>query len=212
MFDILEGASTTRLLVLTAILLSILSAVRVTSAFDYFYSPRMIFEFSQYWRIFTSLLFFGDFSCQMLFRLISFVQYSATLENKVFIGRPGDFIIFLAFGWIAFLAFGRLICAPFLSECLTSYCLYYWAKHFGDERIRIMALPIEIPVQDMPIVSLVFDCIYGGMTQCVAGLVAFTAAHLFFFIRDVVGIQYNKGFLRTPSWLQRFALPLKSEE
>jgi hypothetical protein len=31
-----------------------------------------------------------------------------------------------------------------------------------------------------------------------------------FFIRDVVAIQYNRAFLRLPSCLKRFTLPLKS--
>jgi Derlin-2/3 len=210
MFDILEVAPLTRALALGSVVLSVLSAAKVTSALDYFYSPRMIIEFNQYWRIITSLFFFGDFSFQTLFRLFSFVQYSATLESKVFMGKPGDYVIFLVFGWTLFLAFGRLICVPFLSPCLVAYALYYWAKHFGDEKIRIMTLPFDISVQYMPYVSLVFDYMQGGVMSCVSTLLAFVVAHLFFFIRDVVAIEYNKAFLRAPSWLQGLALPLKS--
>jgi Derlin-2/3 len=209
MIEVLEGAPATKTFAIGSIVLSVLSAMKVTTALDYFYSPRMIFEFNQYWRLFTSFFFFGDFSFQMLLRLFSFVQYAATLESKVFVGKPGDFLIFLAFGWTIFLALGRLICVPFLSESLIAYALYYWAKHFGDENIRILALPIDISVQYMPFVSLAIDCVQGGPMKCLAALVAFAAAHLFFFIRDVVGIQYNKTFLRAPSWLH---LRLKSEQ
>jgi Derlin-2/3 len=210
MFDILEGAPATRILTFISIILSIISATHLASGLDYFYSPRMILEFKQYWRLFTSFLYFGDFSFQMLLRLFSFVQYSATLESKVFIGKPEDFIIFLVFGWIAFLTFGRLLCTPFLSDYLFSYVLYYWAKHFGDEHIRILTLPMDIPVQYMPVISLIIDFFQNGPRRCFSVMLSFIIAHLFFFIRDVVGIQYNKVLLRAPNWLQRVVLPLKS--
>jgi Derlin-2/3 len=212
MHETLDSAPATYLFAIASLALSILSAADVTSALDYFYSPRMIFEFHEYWRFFTPFFYFGDLGIETLLYLLAFVQKAGALESKVFIGKPEDFILFLAFGWAIFIGFGRLLCVPFLSKSLVSYTLYYSAKHFGDERVQIMGLPFHIPMQYTPLVVLALDLVKGGPMVAIATLVAFSAAHVFFFVRDVVGIQYNKSLLRAPIWLQRFAFPLKSQK
>jgi Derlin-2/3 len=211
MFDLLRAAPTTRILVIASAVLGVLSLSGLMSPLDMFYSPKMIFTHRQYWRFVTSLLYFGDISFMMLMQVFSFIQFMATIESQIFTGRPEDFLTFLAFGCPFFWLFGRVACIPFLSDPLVSYALYYWAKHFGDQKIQITALPIQIPVQFMPVVCLALTWYRAGFIVCLGDVIGFAAAQLFFFIRDVVSIEYDLSLLRAPTWLARFVQPLRSD-
>jgi hypothetical protein len=211
MFDLLRSAPTTRILVIGSVVLGLLSMSGVVSPLDMFYSPKMIFTHREYWRFATSLLYFGDFNFMMLMNLFSFIQFMATIESQIFTGGPEDFLTFLAFGCPFFWLFGRIACLPFLSDPLVAYALYYWAKHFGDQKIEMTALPVQIPIQYMPVVCLALTWYTSGLVACVGSVLGFAAAHLFFFIRDVVSIEYNVSLLRAPRWLKQFVQPLRSD-
>jgi Derlin-2/3 len=208
--DVVQGSPITKTFLATAVGLGILTACGVIAEVDIFYSPKMIFKYGEVWRFLTSLCYFGDFNIHTLVNMMSFLTFSAPLETGVFTGSPEDFLMFLFFGSSFAWLFGNLMHMVFLRKCVVSYALYYWSKHFGDLKIRMFALPFELKAQYMPFASLVMSFMMGGPLSCLQDMIGFVAAHLFFFVRDVVGTQYNISLLRAPKWLQRAAGPLKS--
>lgn len=207
----LGGSPITRVYSMVSLGLGLLTLAEVFEECDLFYSPKMIFKYGQYWRIFSSLFYFGDLSPKMILHLTSFVQYSATLESNIFTGKPEDFIIFWTFGLSFFYIFGNMLSVAFLSECMVSYALYYWSKHFPDQQVTMFSLPFPVKVQYMPIVCMAMTWIAKGKTALFHDILGFFVSHLFFFLRDVVSAQYNVTLMRAPKWLQRAAMPLKSE-
>jgi Derlin-2/3 len=210
-FEQLLGAPTTKYLAAASASLGLLQTLDVFTALDYFYSPTLIVKSGEIWRLVTSVLYGGPFNLGLVFNLMSFIQYAATIESRVFAGAPEDFILFLLFGSSVFYTFGRILCIPFLFPSLMGYCLYYWSRHFGDQEIQVMSLPFAIPVQYLPIAALFMTFQTTGYMGCVADILGYVAAHIFFFVRDVVSTQYNKPLLRAPHWLKQAVLPLKSQ-
>lgn len=206
----LSGSPVTRIYSLVSLGIGLLTLSEVFEECDIFYSPKMIFQHQQYWRIFSSLFYFGELSPKMILHLTSFVQYSATLESNVFTGRPADFIIFWTFGLSFFYAFGNLLSIAFLSECLVSYALYYWSKHFPDQQVTMFSLPFPLKVQYMPVVCLAMTYMMKGRMALFHDLFGFMVSHTFFFLRDVVSAHYNVTLMKAPEWLEKATIPLKS--
>lgn len=205
----LSSVPVTKLMTGASVALGVMVMAELVGEEDIFFSSKRVFSDRELWRIATSLLYLGKFDITMLSRLIGFVQYSHTLEANVFTGRPEDYIVFLVFGTVFFTGLAGFVYVPFLSDCLISYLTYYWAKHFGDHKVQILSLPFQVDAMYMPLISIGLATLR-GIIPVLQVLLGFAVAHLFFFLRDVIGVRYNLSLLRAPSWLTRATRPIHS--
>ena len=205
----LETTPVTRWLFVASSGLGVLVAAELLTEEQLYFSPRRVFGKGEVWRIATSLLYLGKCDLSLVMRMIALVQYSSTLEANVFVGCPEDYVIFIAFGAVLFVGLAGFVYVPFLSSCLVSYFLYYWSKHFGDQRVQITSLPFVVPAMYMPVICVLVSALT-GVIPLLQTLLGFAAAHAYFFLRDVIAIRYNIALLRAPEWFLRAARPIYS--
>ncbi|OHS94635.1 Derlin-1 [Tritrichomonas foetus] len=199
MMESLDKAPVTKCLLCICIVLSLLVSLGILYPFDLFFSMKMIRKYHQIWRILTSFFYFGDFSAGMVFQLISFVQYSSTVEKGLFSGQPIDYIIFLVFGMTMITTISEWFFTPlFFDIHLISYLTYYWSKHYGDQIVRLSIIPFPVKVQYLPIAVLVLRYNDNGMKVIVPSLLGYAISHIYFFVHDVINTKFHKNFFRAP--------------
>ena len=95
----------------------------------------------QYWRIFTSFLFFGPFGLNYLLTIQFVWTYMAQLE-KLNYKEPDDFFMLLAFGASTLLVGYTLLglSTKFLGHNLSTYLVYIWARKFEGVDVSVMDL------------------------------------------------------------------------
>ena len=127
-----------------------------------------------------------------MFSLFKFIYYSAEIENIIFKDKPADFIIYLAFGSIFIWAYAIFKPAVYLGEPFSFYFFYYWGKRIACNMNWRMTLVSPIYIS---IILFIIGFIKGGVNFIYPELIGYSAAHLYFFIHDVINLKYDKHFL-----------------
>lgn len=65
-----DSPKITKILTIACILISLLTWFNVLSPLDLYFNSDLIFRKFQFWRIFTNIFYFGDFSLSLIFHLI----------------------------------------------------------------------------------------------------------------------------------------------
>ena len=119
-----------------------------------------------------------------------------------FSSLPADFLLFSIFGWFIAWIYASIYPVLFLGSIMSAYYLYYSAKMNPDNMLVFMNLPFQVPFRYAPIVMLIF-AFSNGKSNGISNLVGYLAAHLYYFIKNVLGTKYDKRFFALPAWMNR---------
>lgn len=157
------------------------------------------------WRLFTSFLYFGEFSLHMVFGLYFLVEYSKRYEtgsgfNTGAGGGTADYAFCLLFGVVLMLLsypFLTQYVMPLFGRNLTYYVLYVWTKRYPTVQVSIWGFPVQ---------ALYLPFALGALYMCMGNPIADIAhgiaiGHLYYFLVDVVPLVYGKEVLHTPQFL-----------
>ena len=118
----------TRSILLISLLLTISVSLDLCTPFKLYFNYNLIKRKYQYWRIFTSLFYFGEFSVDTIFDFFILYRYSSMLESHSFRNKPAEFICFFLFGSFFFIIAAVVFGLEFLSPCLSAMMLYLWSR------------------------------------------------------------------------------------
>jgi membrane associated rhomboid family serine protease len=185
-----------------SLLIPILTYCQLISPYDIYYNRDRIFCDYQFYRLFTSLFQFGSLSFSTLLYFLTFMSYVKE-DEAYFATKPADFLIFCFFGFIALWIYSALAPLLFLASGLMSYFIYYFAKRSPDQRIRLFTFPIPIPAGYMPVALVAIHLWYREFSEMPPTLVAYFAAHVYFFVKDVIGLRFDLNLLTAPASANR---------
>jgi Derlin-2/3 len=94
----------------------------------------------QYWRLFTSVFYFGQINVWCILGIYVFITSANGLETAWFSEHPADFLLFWLIGLIFLWIFALNRPVFFLSPGIDFYVLYYWSKRFPDVRLIFFSL------------------------------------------------------------------------
>lgn len=209
MFDITRTPVST-LFICFAFALSLLMYLQILEPFQLYFNKKLIVEEREWWRLFTSIFCFGSLSIQAVFSIITFVQFANQTEGSYFSRRPLDFLVLAGCGCIA--AWCYALCTPtlFLGSFLSSYFFYYWTKKTPDGHVVLFF--VQLRANWGPFAILAINATLGGFNSAEirATLLAYLAAHVFFFLRDVVSVKWPVSLLVLPDSANHFVSNLFS--
>jgi Derlin-2/3 len=191
----------TRLLSVPALVISFLLSMGALLPVDLFYSHRLIFKHHQYWRLFTSVMYFDRLGYMSFLDLLFFSLNLHQIETKRFAEKPLDMLVFVIMGFIGVWIYSSWICpVQFFGSAFSSYVAYYYSRAFPDIMFPMIGVPIPILSAWVPVVFLLAD-IGRGLQHLRFTIYTDLLAHLYFFIADVVPVRYCVAVLRFPrSW------------
>ena len=186
--------------VLTAFIISFLSYIKVLDQYQLYCNYELIFQGHQYWRLFTSLLYFEELSTKSIAMLLTFANYASSCEVLYFSTRPLDFIVFSIFaaasamltGWIC----GRVI----FSMDFYFFFVCYKSKRAVDNQFAVF--DIILSQSFLPFFIILLTWIAGDSIKSLVLIYLFS--QLYFIVHDVINIKYGTHLLRCPESANKF--------
>jgi len=188
----------TRTYMFAAVITTILCSLDLLSPYSLYYDFSLVFTKFQFWRIFTTFIFFGSrFSFEFIFHMFFLSRYSRGLEEGSFRNRSADFAYMLCFGATIMLIVSSVTQMFFLGAPLTFMMVYLWARRNPHVRMNFLGV-LNFTAPYLPWVLLSFSILLGndGFTD-IMGIVA---GHLYYFLEDVFPrmLRSRKRLLKTP--------------
>jgi Derlin-2/3 len=156
---------------------------------------------NQYWRLFTTFLYFGPFSLDLLFHIYFLQRYARLLEESS--GRsPAHFSWLLVYAMVCLIAMSPLVSMPFLGPPLSSTLVYIWSRRNPDTRLSFLGLMV-FTAPYLPWVLMGFSLVMHGNIPRdeIMGVVI---GHTWYFFNDVYPPLHNNSRpLDPPRWWRR---------
>ena len=170
---------------LTAVTVAAVSAT-YNSGMELMFSKRLVMA-GEWWRVFTTFVFFGNFSAHIFFQLRFIYEFFPKLETHFYFNRPGEFVwlcikiaalllLVVCCGWIQ---------APFLSFSFIKAILYIYSRRYPHEQLAIFGvIPMAAPF--MPLFFIGFGWVLDGLEAVQLDLLGFGVGHIVWYLSDVV--------------------------
>jgi Derlin-2/3 len=185
----------------SSLLITVLCTLHFIEEADLFFDVDQIITKHEIWRLFTSFLYFGNFSFSTFLHLLTLFHHTKTLEVMIFHGQMSEFLWFLFLCWVLNILIAAYFNLIFLSESFFMCILYLLSKRNREGRMALLGLPIVIPNSFLPYLFLAF----GVEKDKIVGM---AIAHFFYFFEDVVpNLPTSKDFriLRPPRFVKSLA-------
>ena len=200
----LENAPITRTITIFALSLMILTHFKIIDQIDLFFDKDVIIQNNQWYRLFTSLFFFGGMKLSTLSNIFGFANFASMVERSIFTNRTAEYITFLAFttvlNWISSILFtGEM----FFGTTISSICFYYWSKHYSDQSMQVMGIPFFIKSGYIPFVYVVLAYVRGGFEAMIPDLLGIVFGHIYYYCHDVMAIRFGTKLLEAPECLTK---------
>ena len=165
------------------------------------------------WRPLTAALFFGKFSFQFVMALYFLSSFGGKLERSDrFIAAPADFVFFLFFITITCACLSVVLNwpsgYPLLGQPVIFAIMYYWSRCEPEARLSVYGF--EIKGYQFPFAMMLFTVLVGGDVW--TDLLGLGAGHVYYFLKDVVPLEYGIRVIRTPAVLARILKAPRASE
>jgi len=177
----------------------------LVSAYDLYFNPHLVITQHQWWRLFTTFLFFGTLSFNFVFNIIFTYRYCRTLEESSFRGRTSDFVMMFIFGAVMTLIIAYFANLIFLGHAFTLMLVYVWSRRNPMIRMNFFGI-LNFHAPLLPLVILGFSLLLGNSIQI--DLIGISVGHIYYFLEDVFPNQPG-GFriLKTPGFMRNLFDP-----
>lgn len=167
------------------VLLSILRSYDVIFPYDVMFTPTLVYENKQYWRIITSLFYVGEINLRSAFFLVWIFWMSSSMEQHYFIRRPLDYVLVVTIGCAAILTVRMLhiVTIPFLYSMLEMMLVYLSSRVTPDVQVDIF-LFITMPMRFLPYLQLVLN-FFGNKSSLHTLIVSYLIGHVIWYILEV---------------------------
>ncbi|CAG0879276.1 unnamed protein product [Cyprideis torosa] len=185
----------------TACVLTTLAVqLELVSPFQLYFHPTLIWRDFQYWRLFTTFLFFGTFGFNFFFNMIFTYRYCRMLEEGSFRGRTADFVTMFLFGGASMILLALVVNLLFLGQALTIMLVYVWSRRNPFVRMNFFGL-LNFHAPYLPWALLAFSLLLGNAIMVDA--LGIAVGHVYYYLEDVFPNMPNGvRILRTPQILR----------
>jgi Derlin-2/3 len=111
------------------------SQVRFTSLL---LNLQLLTEQKQYWRLFTTFIYFGPLSLNLLFHIFFIQRYARMLEESAV--SQAHFTWMLCYAITTLLCLAPLVSVVFLGSILSSTLVYIWSRKHPDVQLSFLGL------------------------------------------------------------------------
>jgi len=191
----------------TIFCLTLLVQLEVVNPQLLIYQWPFIYQKLQIWRLITACVFFGGFSFPFVFQMYFFTSFSSKLENNEIFQESGDYLFFLLLMIFGVGFFGLIISwpmgIPVLGPSWVYAIIYYWSRREPYSNLSFFSFSIK--AYQFPFCLMFVQMIMGGSIW--GDIVGLAAAHSYYFIKEVVPMEYGYTLIKTPKLLNTLMAP-----
>ncbi|RNF15133.1 uncharacterized protein Tco025E_05603 [Trypanosoma conorhini] len=151
-FEIFHGIPlVTRALLLLSIASVVLVSFGVVHPVEIVFSPLLVFQEKQYWRLITNFFYFGQLDLNSILELHWLCVVSSSIEVQYFHRRKIDYCVtlFAAMSHLLLFRILRVVDTPYLSFSLCNALAYLFSRLLPDLEVNVFFL-VTIPVRLLP--------------------------------------------------------------
>ncbi|KAG9648430.1 DER1-domain-containing protein, partial [Aureobasidium melanogenum] len=175
----------------------------VLTPFQLFYSFRAVFVRSQYWRLFTTFIYFGPLSLNLLFHIFFIQRYARMLEESAV--SQAHFTWMLAYAVTTLLFLAPMVSVVFLGSILSSTLVYIWSRKHPDVQLSFLGLFV-FRAPFLPWVMIGLSVVMHGNwpKDELCGIAVGHVITVYYFFNDIYPANHNgQRPLDPPIWWQR---------
>lgn len=184
----------TRILILAISFISLLVYLGILHPHQLIYSRYHLPTF-QFYRLFTSFLYFGNLSVEVALHILFFFRYSSMLEESC--SKTSDYFYLLCIIFLVLSLLSSIYYIPLLGPALSSTITYIWTRRNPQAVVQIMGF-ISFYAFYLPFLVPMFTLILEGKIS-IDELIGLLVGHLVFFLKDVYP-SLGSDILATPCW------------
>lgn len=163
----------------------VLVSLDVVYPFQLVFSPTLVFEQRQYWRLITTFLYFGQLNLQTLLELHWVYTVSRLIEEQYFHRRSADYAAMLItiFLMIASLRISNVVDISFLSYMVVSVLVYLFGRLLPHALVNFLPF-VSIEARWLPLLVLAWSAFFGKGNLRV-DFISSTVGHVVWFLLEV---------------------------
>lgn len=178
--------------------MSVLIYFGVIDVYQVYYNRELVFKNHEYWRLFTSLFFFGPISFDVIIAVICFLQYCSTTESAYFSGRPLDFLLFCLWGFTWLWVYSYFRPLIFIGQGVSSFFTYYSAKRAPEAIVIAFIFPVPMPAPYINLFFLVLHIVTKQYAMLMMNIIGYLSAHAYYYLQDILSLKYGINMLTAP--------------
>lgn len=164
---------------------------------------KLVTQSYHIWRPFTAAVYLGRFSLPFLMSLYFLTSFGGKLEkSERFAGSPADYVYFLIIVILSCAVLSLLLAwprgYPLTGQSVVFSLLYYWSRCEPEARLSLWGF--EVKGYQFPFAMMAFTFLSGG--EIWPDVLGLGAGHVYFFLKDVVPVEYGWDIMRTPRWFR----------
>jgi Derlin-2/3 len=150
------------------------------------------------WRVLSSMLFLGQFSFGFVMQLYFFTHFGSRLETNARFPRPGDYVYYI-FIMATLVSLMSLLVAWPRGYALTGpsvifAMIYYWSRLEPEAPLSVWGF--QVKGFQLPFALIFLSLLMGG--DIWKDIVGLAAGHVYYFVKDILPLEYKVDILRTP--------------
>lgn len=124
-----------------AVILSLLHKFDFITENQLSFSPRLILQKQQYWRLLTTFMYFGPFNIHLFIKLLYTMRFTFMLEAEAYNStRRAEYVWLVLVSSVSILLLAPLFPMRFLSDPLGFFLMYIWSRRNRHIRVSIFGL------------------------------------------------------------------------
>ena len=203
MVQFLQNAPVTRAIIVSSLILMALTSFKVVDPIDLFFDLKLILQNKEWYRLFTSVFYFGKFDLMTIIKIIGFGHFASLVESAVFSAKTGSFVVFLMFSSFFLYLSAAITNEMFFGSSLASICFYIFTKHFTRQSVHLLGFPFPIRASYVPFIYVVLALYRGGPRAMIPDVLGILIGHLYFYLHDVLAVRFGTNFLEPPTWFNK---------
>ncbi|KAL7750321.1 hypothetical protein RI367_004093 [Sorochytrium milnesiophthora] len=183
----------TRTWVTLTVVMSLLTFFQLVAPLHLIFDWHYIARRREWWRIFTSFLYFGPFGIDFVLHMFFMSRYCRQLEEGSFRSRPADFAFLLLLSACTLVAVAALFPAlqlRFLGGPLSFVLVYVWSRRNPYLHMSLFGV-FNFSAPYLPWVLLAMGAILHELP--VADLIGAAIGHVFWFLEDVYPLLLDRN-------------------
>lgn len=162
-----------------AVALTLARYLHLVGASQLFFSPKLVFQQHQYWRILTTFFYFGELEFSSLIFWSNALYFGYSLEKNTFgLQQRAEFVWLITLCAVILLCLSSVLTMPYLSLPMSHIITTVWCRKNRHAHINLLGI-ITISAPYLPFAQLLLDLLLGLTIEDLRGnLVSIAIAHL----------------------------------
>ncbi|KEG11628.1 putative DER1-like protein [Trypanosoma grayi] len=176
----------TRVLMLLSAASVVLVSFGLIHPVQMIFSPTLVFQEKQYWRLLSTFLFFGHLDLRSVIELNWLHMVSCSIEMQYFQQRWLDYCFTLLTGMVLLLLLQsfRVIETLYLSFLFSKSLVYLFGRLLPNQELSIFGL-VTVQVRMLPLLLLVVGIAFEGPSGIWLDLVANLVGHVLWYLLEI---------------------------